>query len=584
MKNRIITIGSITLMTILVFAFAACKSEVDPVVTGITVKPAVVNAVKGKLKQKQLSAVVAGSGSGYTAVTWAVVDSGTTGEGTISVDSNGKLTVNTSALAGTAIIRATSNVTGELYSEAAVNVLVQGDGTASTPYLVDDGPSLASIGGAWPLDAYYKQIDDIDLASYANWTPIGNDANKFTGSYDGSYNDVDFTISNLTIDRSATDSQGLFGVISGADAVLKNIKLTNVNIIGKGNVGGVIGMNDSGTVENCFGTGLVTGDASIGGIVGYSVSGYVIGCFFDGSVSGVLNIGGVVGFSTGIVIGCYASSNVNGTDNAIGGVVGNNFLGEVTDCYSSSNVTGTGNVIGGVVGINNGSTAKVVNCFSIGDVTGIADVGGVTGSSTGILQDCYTIGNITGNLCVGGVVGSNNGSASKVFRCYTTGVVSGETDIGGIAGVNFNLLIDCYATGTVSGTGIDSHNIGGVIGDNQGTLQNCYALGAVSGNHYLGGMAGSNTGEVTSCVALNASVNGSSFAGRLIGYNTGAGDYPSSYGRTGMPITGGSANAAIIPGLDVAPGAYNSQAFWAGIGWDFTIVWEMSGDNLPVFQ
>ena len=149
MKKYSFVITAAIMVLAIVSAFTAlsltgCSSPTDPAATDIAINPAVVNAIKGKLKQKQLTIIANSSGG----VTWTVEDSGTTGEGTINVDANGLLTVNTSALAGTAIIRATLNSDNTVYGETAVNVLVQGDGTAPAPYLVDDGPALASIGGA----------------------------------------------------------------------------------------------------------------------------------------------------------------------------------------------------------------------------------------------------------------------------------------------------------------------------------------------------------------------------------------------------------------------------------------------------
>jgi hypothetical protein len=65
------------------------------------------------------------------------------------------------------------------------------------------------------------------------WNSIGWDyTNYFKGTFDG----LGYTISNLNIDKSGTDYQGLFGHTS--DATIKNIGLENVNIKGYYYVGG----------------------------------------------------------------------------------------------------------------------------------------------------------------------------------------------------------------------------------------------------------------------------------------------------------------------------------------------------------
>lgn len=73
------------------------------------------------------------------------------------------------------------------------NVFNKGDGTEENPYLVSTAEQLDAVRN--DLNAYYVQINDIDLSQYANWVPIGNYDNPFIGNYDGS----GYTIKNLTI-------------------------------------------------------------------------------------------------------------------------------------------------------------------------------------------------------------------------------------------------------------------------------------------------------------------------------------------------------------------------------------------------
>jgi len=70
------------------------------------------------------------------------------------------------------------------------------------------------------LTKTYVQMANIDLSGYASWTPIGTDAARFSGTYDGN----GFTISNLCINAITTDYQGLFGVIH-ADGVVTAVNL-----------------------------------------------------------------------------------------------------------------------------------------------------------------------------------------------------------------------------------------------------------------------------------------------------------------------------------------------------------------------
>ena len=86
------------------------------------------------------------------------------------------------------------------------------------------------------------------------YTPIGyvsyTDRAMFRGTYDGG----GFTISGITVNRTgntAADGHvGLFGYI-GEGGTVKNVVLASSTFTGRDAVGGIVGKNNSGTVENC---------------------------------------------------------------------------------------------------------------------------------------------------------------------------------------------------------------------------------------------------------------------------------------------------------------------------------------------
>ncbi len=85
------------------------------------------------------------------------------------------------------------------------------------------------------LSGDYEIMNDIDLDGIT-WTPIGNEANKFTGSLDGRY----FTISNLSILKNgdaANINLGLIGYKSGG--IVENIQCKNFEISGYRLMGGL---------------------------------------------------------------------------------------------------------------------------------------------------------------------------------------------------------------------------------------------------------------------------------------------------------------------------------------------------------
>ncbi len=166
--------------------------------------------------------------------------------------------------------------------------------------------------------------------SFNAWTPIGNNSNQYTGTFDG----ANHTISGLYF-NSATDYVGLFGYIS--NGTIKNVGVVDSYLWGRIHVGGVCGYNDQGTMENCYNEGTVSGAGD--------------------------HVGGVCGDNSGTISNCYNTGAVRGDKKGSGGVCGNN-EGTVTNCYNIGEVSGNGDncSVGGVCGYNlYGGTIK--NCY-----------------------------------------------------------------------------------------------------------------------------------------------------------------------------------------------------------------------------
>jgi hypothetical protein len=343
------------------------------------------------------------------------------------------------------------------------------------------------------LERHYQLTENVALPELSrmpsNWSPVGTEANPFTGSFDGG----GFTLSGLTLIATDLENQGFFGVVD-AGAEIKNCMLTGINIRITGAdsfaIGGVAGLN-RGTIKDCYVTGMVVGNGDVGGVVGAN-DGNVLDCHSTVRVSGDTAIGGVVGVNFGSVRGCHSEGNVSGNIYYVGGVVGINY-GGVKACHSKGNVRSNG-YVGGVVGWNE-SGAVVEACHATGDVTGFGFagvVGGVVGFNIGTLQNCYATGRIAGIGVVGvvgGVVGSNEYNAT-VEHCYSTGDVTGDEAVGGVAGFNSGTLQHCYATGSVEG----NDSVGGIAG----------------GNSSGGGVYGRQPAKIENCVALSPSVKATS--------------------------------------------------------------------------
>lgn len=439
-----------------------------------------------------------------------------------------------------------------------------GNGTETSPYVITTAEELAWLAGITNYEAsqaptneawrnmHYKLGNDIDLGGYSNWEPIG----AFGGVFDGNYK----TISNLTINKFAFDV-GLFGSVGRffvmlptpgyTPATVKNLYLSNVNIIGGYGVGGVAGLNSfGGTVDNCHVTGSVTAiSREAGGVAGCNY-GTLRNCRFTGSVKSNLTVaGGVAGYNVnaGNVQNCQATGSVRAIIREAGGVVGYNERGMVDNSHFTGSVTSKTRA-GGVVGYNNDA---VINCYAAGSVTANSEAGGVVGKmgkmdysqgevlschaassvkanerAGGVVGDnedctvllCYATGNVTAGNEAGGVVGRSSG---MVQLCYATGRVEADERAGGVVGYIYNngTVLTCYATGDV----IADNDVGGVAGHNEsGTVRYCYATCYIEAVNGVGGVAGRNEngGTVQGCVALNESVKGATNVGRVAGINT----------------------------------------------------------------
>ncbi|MCT7406699.1 beta strand repeat-containing protein [Aliarcobacter cryaerophilus] len=193
---------------------------------------------------------------------------------------------------------------------------------------------------------------------YYGFNSIGDNStldnnSRFTGTFDGK----GFAISDLYINRPITDQVGLFGYIH--DATIKNIGLENVSITGGGYwVGGLVGFNRQGTIQNSHVTGAVSGSYRVGGLVGNNYYGQIENSYALGSVSGTQSVGGLVGLndSSGTITinNSYAISSVTGSD-YIGGFVGSNYNGTIENSYASGSVIGS-SFVGGFFGVNASGT------------------------------------------------------------------------------------------------------------------------------------------------------------------------------------------------------------------------------------
>ena len=230
-----------------------------------------------------------------------------------------------------------------------------------------------------------KQVANIDLggASNGSWTPIGTESKPFKGTYDTEDN----TISNIYINNTQAQRQGLFGYITGT---LKNIGIESGTINSGSFTGAIVGYSNGGTIEDCYNKATINGVGDcISGICGYANNSTIIRrCYNAGNVTGTANnkyqvVAGISGMIGKSIEECYNTGNITENSNyancrAVGisdkfAMVDNNSH-QINSCYNTGiiKITQTGSstwaVASGIVGQAGaaGTSLEIINCYNAG--------------------------------------------------------------------------------------------------------------------------------------------------------------------------------------------------------------------------
>ena len=389
-----------------------------------------------------------------------VLTPGTGGSGDYNINSGSKITLSGSTPSLT-IAGQAYTVINDVNALQAMNNNLAGyyalgsdiDAIATSGW--NGGAGFVPIGVAtsWSSIPGASSVEDILVVLASNWAGNTHFANRFSG--------LGHAVSNLSINRPASNSVGLFGS-AGPNATIRDVGLANVDIVGNTYIGGLVGWN-YGLIKNSSVSGSMTTGSTpntgsnnmyVGGLIGYNW-GHVRNSWTSGSVTGsVQYVGGLIGLNEG-----YISASLGA-------------LGSVSHSYSSANVSGNGGHFGGLIGNNWG---VVSNSYASGNVTGVS-----------------------GSLYLGGLIGSN---WNNVNNSYATGHVSSGTSsqfVGSLMGDNQNSLTtvsNSYASGTIS-VGAGSTSIGGLVGHNTGTFANSYWDTQTTGQGTSAGGTGMTTAEL----------------------------------------------------------------------------------------
>ena len=243
-------------------------------------------------------------------------------------------------------------------------------------------------GNAAPLDGRPTEIQDVHV------TTGSVSGHSFVGGLVGVLAGSDISGSSAGCDVTGVEQclGGLVGTVIAPATIWKCHATGNVTVseeTGLGSsVGGLAGnVPESCTITESYASGKVKGKVQVGGLAGYN----------GGEVS--------LSFATGDVEGIGAAADVG----AVGGLVGNNYGGQVSRCFAEGDVSSTNKGIGGLVGTNT-TGGTIGNCYAMGAVEGLSMVGGLIGwKPSGSVAKCYATGQVTGTSSVGGLIGEGIG-------------------------------------------------------------------------------------------------------------------------------------------------------------------------------
>ena len=303
-------------------------------------------------------------------------------------------------------------------------------------------------------------------------TPTGlqNVKNDLTADYE-LYHDID--MSGVAFDPlGGWNGQDPFtGTFDG-----KGYKIHNLSVSKNGdNYVGLFGATEDDMIQNVtLESPTIHGDDYTGALIGLVYGADTIhNCHvIGGSVIGEDYVGGLFGYTTGNPLITVSDSDATcsvTSDKAAAAIAGNNvggFLGwgEDTDidrCHAGGAVIGIGKYVGGFVGYFRTITT-IDRCFAsgaveTGDYNGDSHCGGFVGYCTDIATNCYARGSVTGT---GDYVGGFVGTGYYEDHCYSTGVVTGVgANVGGFGGSSPNAVY-CFWDTETSGKATSSGGTG----------------------------------------------------------------------------------------------------------------------------
>ncbi|MES3023273.1 MAG: YDG domain-containing protein [Pseudomonadota bacterium] len=521
---------------------------------------------------------------------------------------------------------------------------------AGSMFFVTSSGSVAgnsSVGGLTGLSSYV-----FDSSSTATVTGVDS-----VGGLAGSHGYYSF-IKNSHASGNVNGTNNLGGLVGASYGGAIHDSYASGNVSGNYTVGGLVGYNE-GRIKGAYATGDVSAGSIVGGLVGMNLFRYdgdavISNTYSSGRVTATdgQNIGGLIGLdSSGTVSGSFWDTTTSGLSYSAGGkgtglttaqmmqqanwggfllsggwwmsegntrpLLSSEYSTHITNAHQlqlmaidpTATYTLANNIdmgeLGRASGVWNSATGFVPVGSAATPFTGSLDGGGHTvnglainrpaenhvglfGLSTGAIANLnlagatvsggrYTgivagrgamtgvtaSGSVTGQAHVGGLTGYNDGiidrssSSATVSGVGLAGVLGdGNAAAGGLVGGNgaAGQITNSHATGNVSS---DKGEAGGLVANNSGMIGKSYASGNVVASHTGGGLVGWNSGQISGSFATGTA-HAYSYAGGLAGLSSHGSRISNSY------ATGNVTGNKQIGGLVGMMGGELSNAYATG--------------------
>ena len=376
---------------------------------------------------------------------------------------------------------------GSVLYVAKGSVTVNGDGSKSNPYIIDNHVHMMLMRSLCQPNStnYFRMEKDVDMTDVKLWTPINfDDPYHRQIHFDGNGK----TISNFAPDAFVADDQAtaagyasMFGVLYGS---VTNLTVKNAKVIvpltqgsATGVLGGFVGSADlpatvenvhvinsevqggrdcglfggqarDASLKNCTANGKVTGgNADSGGFIGRAAGHMSLeNCHSDVYLTpgqnpgGNLRYGGLMGFM----------ATIGGSDTTRDDLIAKN-------CSSTGTIfndTYSVNTAGALFGYIN-SSAEISECFTTLEILGAqknevgssGPIGGNHGSCGGVAGVVSSVGSVKISNCwtgggkkfetgqkAGGIVGVLEKGELTIENCYSTYDMLSYSAAGGVFG------------------------------------------------------------------------------------------------------------------------------------------------------